>query len=182
METQTESAADPMRELDAMRAVATALSGLPREAVSRILRWIAESHGVEAPASLNRESDREPLTSAAMPAGPADGFLDIAEVFSAASPRSSREAALVGGFWFQTAKGQTDFDAFSLNRELKHLGHGASNITAALSALMTQRPQLVIQTKKTGKSFQARKRYRLTQEGVARVQSMIAGNRSKSEG
>lgn len=161
---------DPMRELVAMQRVAEALSGLPAESVARVLRWVAESHGVSGPRrSLTVSDSGRGYESATV----SESYSDIAELFSAASPRTGTESALVGGYWFQVINGQPDFDSLSLNRELKNLGRGASNITAALSSLMSQRPQLVIQTKKVGKSFQARKRYRLTQEGISRVRSMI---------
>jgi hypothetical protein len=164
---------DPMRELAAMQRVAEALSDLPAESVARILRWAAESHGVSGPRLSLAVSDSGRGYESATVSETASPYSDIAELFSAASPRTGTESALVGGYWFQVINGQPDFDSLSLNRELKNLGRGASNITAALSSLMSQRPQLVIQTKKVGKSFQARKRYRLTQEGISRVRSMI---------
>lgn len=53
------------------------------------------------------------------------------------------------------------------------LGHPVSNITRALDSMMTQTPRLVIQTQKSGKSKQARKRYKITREGTKRVSSML---------
>jgi DNA-binding PadR family transcriptional regulator len=50
-----------------------------------------------------------------------------------------------------------------------------SNITTALSSLIERKPQLVIQTRKSGNSKQARKRYRLTDAGIRAVERMISG-------
>ena len=76
-------------------------------------------------------------------------------------------------YWVQRIKGNGDFDAATINKELKHLGHGVGNITAALGSLIARKPNLVIQTRKGGSSQQARKRYKLTTEGLKYVDNMI---------
>ena len=73
----------------------------------------------------------------------------------------------------QKEKGEADFDSFTINKELKHLGYAASNITSALTQLIVRKPQLAIQTHKSGSSQQARKRYRLTNEGLRSVERML---------
>ena len=62
-----------------------------------------------------------------------------------------------------------------LNAELKHLGHGISNITAALAGNMRKKPQRVIQLKKSGGAKQAIKTYKVTNEGLVYVQGMLSG-------
>ena len=99
----------------------------------------------------------------------------MADLFSMADLRNDPERALFGAYWLQEIGGQPDFDSASLNRELKHLGHAASNITSALTSLMTKRPQLVVQTRKSGASRQARKKYKLTSAGVQKVKAMLRG-------
>ena len=66
---------------------------------------------------------------------------------------------------------ESEFDSQRVNSELKHLGYPVSNITRAFDRL---RPTFVQQTKKTGATRQARKRYRLTHEGRKRVEEMLA--------
>ena len=60
-----------------------------------------------------------------------------------------------------------------MNKKLKDLGYRVSNITTAFNGLINRRPQLVIQTKKSGTSKQARKLYRLTTEGQRAVERML---------
>jgi DNA-binding PadR family transcriptional regulator len=67
-----------------------------------------------------------------------------------------------------------ELEGFTLNKELKNLGHGVSNITSALDTLMSRKPALVIQTKKSGTSKQARKKYKLTLEGLRAVERMVS--------
>ena len=98
---------------------------------------------------------------------------DIADLYAAAEPKGDAEKALVAAYWVQQIKGSGDFDAATINKELKHLGHGVGNITAALGSLIARKPNLVIQTRKAGTSQQARKRYKLTTEGLKYVDNMI---------
>jgi hypothetical protein len=97
---------------------------------------------------------------------------DLAELFARTNPQTETERALVVGYWLQMSDGQSEFDSQRVNSELKHLGYPVSNITRAFDSL---KPTLVQQTKKTGTTKQARKRYRLTHAGQKRVEAMLAG-------
>ena len=98
---------------------------------------------------------------------------DLAELFSMASPSTEADKALVAAYWFQVHEGETDLDAFRVNTALRNLGHGVSNITRAFDSLISQRPQLAIQTRKSGSSRQGRKKYRLTAEGIRAVEQLV---------
>ena len=97
-------------------------------------------------------------------------------MFAAANPESGTDKALMVAYWFQVLNGQADVDSFDVNKELKHLGHGALNITRAFDHLMEAKPQLVIQKRKSGKAKQARKKYRVTAEGISRVKQLMAAH------
>jgi len=81
---------------------------------------------------------------------------------------------LTVAFWLQECLHHDEWEGFAINSELKHLGHGLKNVTDALKALIDQRPQLVVQLRKSGKTKQARKRYKLTAEGVRKVRHMVS--------
>jgi len=166
---------DPMAEIDAMKTVAEALSTLDEASCSRILRWAADRFGVEIQAVPQQivtngqtQSDNHiegtPRTQ---------DFSDIADLFATIDPSSDPEKALVISYWFQVIENQSDFDSQSVNKELKNLGHGASNITSAMNSLIGRKPALVMQTKKSGTSQQARKKYKLTHEGVKKAEEMM---------
>ena len=97
------------------------------------------------------------------------------------NPSTDRERTLVASYWAQVCENQTSFAAQTLNAQLKDLGHGVGNITEALSALKIERPSLVLQLKKSGTSRQARKTYKLTIEGVRRVQNMLRAEAANGE-
>ena len=110
--------------------------------------------------------------------GSTQRFEAFAELFEATNPSTEREKGLVAAYWAQICQAQPSFGSQALNDALKDLGHGVGNITDALSALKDERPALLLQLKKSGTSKQARKTYKLTQEGIRRVQSMIVGDAS----
>jgi hypothetical protein len=168
---------EPLRELEAMRTIADALSKLDEPAVRRVLLWANDAFRVKAGTSLiHPERGHENL----LPAVASDLKVKhptLADFFAAVSPTQEADKALVVGYWFQIIEGVPDLDGFTLNKELKHLGHGISNITSALDTLMSRKPALVIQTKKSGTSKQARKKYRLTLEGQRSVERMVNQDR-----
>jgi len=65
---------------------------------------------------------------------------------------------------------------------LKNLGHGIGNVTRACSALIAEKPALLMQVKKAGSTKQARKQYRLTTAGIQRVREMLAGRADEDAG
>lgn len=171
METNTED-----DEIRAMAEVSAVLSRLNPEAAGRVVRWAASRYRAGGAASegqalglgIGREGQ--------------GAYGDFPSLFAAANPQTEADKALVAGYWFQVAQGQTDLDALRINAELKNLGHGLSNVTRAFDGLMSGRPQLAIQTRKTGKSKQARKKYRLTAEGIRVVEALLARPRTESNG
>lgn len=161
--------ADEFAEIEAMKAVANAIKDLDRDAQGRVLTWVTGKYNIQSPDvnSLGGQPMESPSTKK-------QENVDLPTAFASASPESDTDRALVGAYWFQVNKGQADIDSQEVNSELKQLGHGVGNITRAFDHLMAAKPQLVIQTRKTGKAKQARKKYRVTGEGIARVKQLIA--------
>lgn len=160
-------------EIGAMKTIAAALDPLSADERNRVLQWAASRFGaatVAAATAINLAT--RPLEVAAAN-GQSTHHETFAELFDAASPSTEREKALVAGYWVQVCQEQPSFASQSLNEALKDLGHGVGNITDSLTALKDVRPALVLQLKKSGTSKQARKTYKLTQEGIKRVQSLI---------
>jgi len=162
-------------EIQAMETVSSALSKLDEETVGRVLRWAADRHkitlgvrGKAAGSDIGRFAKEEG-------GGSGQEFQDFPTLYNAVNPSTDAEKVLVAGYWFQAVKNQNELHAQQLNSELKHLGHPVSNVTAALTDLMQRQPRLVLQTRKSGTTRQARKKYKLTTEGIRKVQSMLAG-------
>lgn len=172
-------------ELQAMVAIEAALSGLEdADAKGRILRWAAEKFGVTLPTGSENKSDGSKDTDLKIDKSELGGggggvggppvFDSLADFYDAASPSSDTEKALVVSYWKQFHDGVADVETQGVNTQLKHLGHGVSNITRAFELLKAEKPASIVQTKKDGSSQQARKKFKVTAVGKKRVESMLS--------
>ena len=105
-------------------------------------------------------------------------FLNLADLWDTAQAETGLDRVLVVAYWFQVVQQQDDWDSFAVNTELKHLGHPSTNITRDLDSLMKRSPRLVLQVRKDGTTRQARKRYKLTREGMRVVEKMMSAAES----
>jgi hypothetical protein len=162
-------------EIDAMARLKEVLTPLDEETRAHVIFWAAERFGV----TLSR---RRSVARAGREAPEAD-YEDAGSLFADADPSTEAEKALTVGYWFQVVKGQENFDGASVNAQLKNLGHGATNITRAFNDLKARRPALALQVQKSGKAKQARKKYKLTEAGLAHVERRLtSGEPEKTEG
>jgi len=155
-------------ELSAMGAIAAALDGLENNVKDRVLRWARDRYGMAAKA----QPVATPIGYNTTSPSSRESFTNVAALFDAASPGTDSDKLLVVAYWFQIIRGDGELDSQSLNSELKNLGYPIGNITRAVSALGSSTPRLVMQIKKSGTSRQARKKFRLTVEGIRRVEQM----------
>ncbi|MFT4242571.1 MAG: hypothetical protein QM569_09820 [Acidovorax sp.] len=172
------------KEFSAIKAVHDALEPLEEEARTRVLTYIASLLGIDAKVASGRaaaategdgDEDADAVEPAAEPAKGTPTFSTFAELYAAASPKTNAEKALVVGYWLQVCQSAESFTAASANKELTHLGHKLANITDAIDQMKSQKPMLILQLKKSGSSQQARKLYKVSHEGVKRVEAMIRG-------
>ncbi len=155
-------------EIQAMGDIARALETLDQDATRRVLKWALERFQLRTVSGSSVAAG-----SAGSAPLPTRSFTDFPEIFDAANPQTGLDKVLVGGYWFQVVQGQEDWDSQSLNTSLKQMGHPSSNITRDLDALIKRTPRLVLQVRKEGTSRQARKRYKLTREGIRAVEAML---------
>jgi hypothetical protein len=163
-------------EINAMSKIGAALTELKEpEAVTRVLRWAVEKYKPKTtlPPSRALNAPSRDIGDVTDALSTPREFQDFPALFNAASPATEPERALVAGYWFQVVMGKEELHGQQLNDELKNMGHGVGNVTDALSSLIERRPALVIQTRKSGTSRQARKKYRLTTEGIRAVEQML---------
>ncbi len=91
------------------------------------------------------------------------------------TPTTQADWALLGAYYFQRILGHQNVTGFSVNKELKHHGYGVSNVTDCFSANIEAEPARILQTKKTGKSKQAKKVYVVTTAGIKYVEEKLRG-------
>jgi hypothetical protein len=155
-------------EITAMGEISRALDKVPEDARARVLNWIIQRYGSKRETSLNTVSIPPNVNPVEFP--------DFASFFHAADPKGQTEAALISGYWLQVCNNQHEWDSLSANSELKNLGQPMANITETLGRLMKSNPRLVMQTSKSGSAKQARKKYKLTVQGIRKVQAMLTAS------
>ena len=172
--------ANKRAEIDAMGAIADALADLDVETESRVLRWAIDSYGVAVgggtkprAAAANAQNSDTSNGNGGTTTPIKSRFSEIGEFYSAISPTTDADKALVVAYWLQWGEERQDFAAYDVNTALKHLGEGVSNITTALDTLKARKPAPVIQLKKAGTSKQARKTYKVTLAGKNQVEMMV---------
>jgi hypothetical protein len=160
-------------EIEAMKKLAAALEPLDDAARARALQWAVSRYRTgRLPVVINTGAYPD-MTGDGDSGAQLSPFETFAHLFEAANPKTESEKALIASYWAQVCENQASFAAQTLNTQLKDLGHRVGNITEALSALKADKPALILQLKKSGTSRQARKTYKLTQEGIRRVKTML---------
>src|SRR5574341_356078 len=163
------------KEITAMSAIAEALDGFADqpETRERILRWACARYSVALFDTPRKERVADRKDEAKTESrGQAKSFDTFADLYHAADPGTDIDRALVAGYWFGQGETRAEFTGFDANKGLKNLGHPLGNIADSLQSLIERRPAYVMQTAKAGTSKQARKRYKLTEAGVAAVIAM----------
>jgi len=107
-----------------------------------------------------------------------ENYSTVGDLYHACTPSSDGEKALVISAWLQKTTGADGIDSYSVNSELKNLGYGIGNITRAFDYLIQAKPALMIQVRKSGTSKQARKSFRVTDQGLKRIREMVTQNQA----
>lgn len=171
-------------EIEAMRSIAQHVGSLDEAARERVLSWVASRFDIMLAPVASRAKG---VASAIDRGGHSDGhsslvddsspaFAHAAELFDATRPGTDADKALVLAYWLQACQGNASFTSRQVNDELKHMGHGVGNITRALDSLTGSKPAMVMQLEKSGKTQQAQKKFRVTHEGLKRVQQMLSSS------
>ncbi len=159
-------------ELRAMITVYEALKDLDEQAKVRVIEWVSGKLELGHAKRFYPENDWGPEAASHEERGLMD-FGSLADAFAVANPKNTADKALVVAAYLQASKGGIDVSGREINKELTQMGHGVHNITRAVEPLIKKKPQFLIQTRKEGKTKQAQKKYRVTNEGFTFVKRLI---------
>jgi hypothetical protein len=169
---------DMKLEMDAISGTLILFDKLSPEGQRRAYSYVGNVLGVSKilPTAVGVGADGERASIRDQPAVAKEGNIrwsSLAELYNDARPETGWEKVLVGGYWFQVCGGMEEFSAQLVNDALKEIGAKIANVTVAFDRLKASNPSLVLQVRKSGKSQQARKQYRLTVAGISTVEEMI---------
>jgi hypothetical protein len=176
-------------QLEAMTKIVAAMNPLESTDREIVLEYLLRRYGVPAgtrttvsvkpslqenSAGVAASDTSVQETSDSIGRPPGKGPSDFADLYHRFGPVTDADKALVAGYWLSEHEGLSEgFDSFGVNSSLKSLGYPVGNITRALDQLQAVQPQLVMQTRKSGTSKQARKSFRMTHAGIQKIRQRI---------
>lgn len=167
------------QEITAMATVADALDNLDEEARKRVLQWAAAKFSVVSATGTTTHKQNNASKDMSEDTSESSGgteFETFADLYAAARPNKLADKVLVAGYWHQVIMKEKELTSAPLNKDLSNLGHKIVNISEKFDVLIEQKPQLVLQLKKSGSTKQARKKYKLTHAGIAKVKNMLGSS------
>jgi hypothetical protein len=102
-----------------------------------------------------------------------EDFSNSADLFKVAKPKRAHEKALVVAAFLTVKQGLKELKSSDIQKGLRDVDKGLQNITNVITRLQTNKPKLMVQTRKAGETQQARKRFKVTQEGLDMVEAML---------
>lgn len=169
------------QEIEVLSKCYDLLSGLDDDVKVRALQWLSSKfHLGQTTLTLASEITTSPVNGAAAPGAPGaqptvaesakkgiDAFSSFEALFKHVKPSSDSEKALVAAVYLQLKRDLGELTSAQVQKELKRINNRVSNITQAISALVKK--NMMLQLGKEGTSQQARKKYKVTREGVKTV-------------
>jgi len=161
-------------EVKAMQSIYATLKELEENAQKRVIGWVVDRLGLSG--------GKKRLGFGGSGDGPGDmnekgvqisSFESLSDLFSKVNLSNVSDKVLIAAAFLQEKSGGSELTGRQINKELHHLGHGVGNITVAIGSLINRKPQLMIQTRKEGKTRQAQKKYKVTSEGFAAAKKIL---------
>ena len=168
-------------ELKAMNDVYDALKNLEDEAKKRVIDWVIGKFSLGQQKRKLAAASEETSEDSGAKRVEFTSFKSVADLFAKTNLRTDADKVLIMAAYLQETKNVGELAGREINKQLHHLGHGVSNITATITSLMNKKPQLMIQTRKEGKTKQAQKKYKVTDEGFATAKKMIVSTEQDKE-
>ena len=159
-------------EIEVMNEICVALKTLDNQARQRVLNWIFKRFSsdlqIQTILESRKTTDKDSRSELEIAS-----FQSVSDIFAKARPGKGVDRVLIVASYLQESKGGKELTAREISMQLNLLGHRVRNITATIGSLMHRKPQLMIQTRKEGKTKQAQKRYKVTAEGLAHAKRML---------
>lgn len=159
-------------ELKAMESVFETMKNLSDDSKLRIVKWLTDKFQLDLKLP-NRKGSTDESKVSSYQKNNIESFGSIEDLFSHVDPKDTSDKVLVVASFLQVNHQKPDLTGIEINRALRDLGHGVKNITNAIQSLIDRKPKLMIQTRKTGTTKQAKKKYKVTSEGLKRVREML---------
>lgn len=167
-------------ELNAMQQIATIVSELTPAERKRVAAWLSEyaaqeDEPVAAPAEDEPDAaPEEPAEDAEQTETPAGQQpATFAELYEAVAPKKGAQKAVAAAYWLEVRQGQQSWKASEVNKLLKSIDVKVSSVSIVLTNAVKAKDPLVIELARLGDSERSRKTFRLSESGLAYVESQL---------
>lgn len=159
-------------EIKAMNDCHEAIKHLDESVRNRVIRWLSSKFSTEKLEDPFKKHDQNTnkINDTVVDIG---SYETVDEIFTKINPQTDADKVLVIAAFLQEKFKKQELTGWEINKELTRLGHGVNNVTQSVTQLINKQPNLMIQTRKEGKTKQAKKKYKVTSEGVKAVQEMV---------
>jgi hypothetical protein len=171
-------------EITAMSQAFEALKGLDGAQIGRVLHWIKGRFGVRetkltavpaaavTPAAVEEiipapavEPKQEPKAPVSKKRDLMD-FDTVLDLFSESTVKKVSSKILLMAAYLQERHNFKEISSYDINFRLKRIGHGVQNISSSINGILKRKPQLMIEMNRDDSSRRARRKFRVTVEGI----------------
>jgi hypothetical protein len=107
-------------------------------------------------------------------------YRSIETLFLSSNVKTVPSKILLAAAYLQEKLNFEEISSFDINSRLKKMGYGVPNISSSLNSLLNKKPPLMVQIRKAGDSKQAKRKFKVTEEGLQLARTYLRG-RGKGE-
>ncbi len=122
------------------------------------------------PVETAEDDDSDPLKNLGL-----KRYGSIETLFLSSSVNTVSSKILLCAAYLQEKMDFEELSSYDINSRLKKLGYGVANISNSLNTLISKEPPLMTQTRKIGDSKQAKRRFKVTEEGLRIARTYLRG-------
>jgi hypothetical protein len=163
-------------EILALGQVFESLKGLNKAEISRIIRWAGDRFSreeyVPAPVSDVETEMVAPADEDIEERGKATkkdltDYESIADLFAAANLKRATAKIILMAAYMQERLNFKEMTSQDITNRLKRVDKSIRNVSVSISNILLKKPPVMIAIKKEGDAMQGRRKFRVTNEGVA---------------
>ena len=174
-------------EIVAMNKVYNVFRNLDNGKRKRIIHWLIDRFGLmgdkplhELTHPIQKQTETKPMKKekqekAVKPLEKrgVKQYDTVLDLFSEAKIKKSTGKILLMAAYLQERHNFKEITTYDINFRLKRIKHGVTNISSLINGILKRKPQLLDEIKKEGQTKHARRKFRVTEEGLKVVKNYL---------
>ncbi len=102
------------------------------------------------------------------------------DLFAEANVKKVSDKILLMAAYLQERLNFKEISSYDINFRLKRIGHGVQNISSSINGILKRKQReapLMMELKKEGASKQARRKFRVTDDGLKKARSFLKSSK-----